>query len=164
MEGRDMQPSDSERHWMARAVSLGKLARPEPGRWRPAPAVGAVLVRNGDLLGEAFRGEGGDGRHAEFLLLHRLQDLDLTGATLFTTLEPCSVRNPPKVPCAQRLVDRRVATVAIGIDDPNPQIFQHGRRLLVEAGVDVVDFPADLRRDIGEDNAEYLRYFAEHGG
>jgi pyrimidine deaminase RibD-like protein len=148
-------------HWsfMRRAVDLGKLSIEEPGRTSRAPRVGVVLARGNDLLGESYRGETGASRHAEFGLFDRLKDADLSGSTLYTTLEPCSRRNHPKVPCARWTIDRGVSTVYIGIYDPNPAIYREGWHMLGDAGVDRWDFPSELRAEIRADNAPFLDQF-----
>ncbi|HEX4492819.1 MAG TPA: hypothetical protein VH914_16555, partial [Acidimicrobiia bacterium] len=93
------------------------------------PKVGVVIVgSDGQVLGESFRGEfmtpNGSPWHAEAGLLEtRLKGVDLTGAVVYTTLEPCSRRGEGKTPCAERLVAAGVATVVIGIYDPNPNIW-----------------------------------------
>ncbi|MFL5357559.1 hypothetical protein [Archangium sp.] len=155
--------------WMRRAVDLAKNCTAEPNRTTSAPSVGAVLVKDGTILAEAYRGQARPGEHAEFCLLKSLpEDLDLSGASLYTTLEPCTQRNHPKIPCAQRLAERRVGEVVIGIYDPNPKIYREGWRILRDAGVRLRDFTADLREEIRADNeaflAQFIRASANTGG
>ncbi len=145
---------------MRRAVDLAKKCTTESNRATPAPRVGAVLVKDGAILTEAYRGQGRPGEHAEFGLLKSLpDDLDLSGASLYTTLEPCTQRNHPKIPCAHRLAERRVGEVVIGIYDPNPRIYREGWRILRDAGARLRDFTADLRAEIRADNATVLAQF-----
>src|SRR5262249_19687890 len=99
------------------------------------------------------------GDHAEFVALGKLPGVDLTGSEVFTTLEPCSKRNPPKQPCAKHLIDHEVGTVYIGSYDLNPAIFRRGWRMLRDAGITLRDFPVDLRRQITADNSHFLSAF-----
>ena len=80
---------------------------------KPHPKVGAVVVKDGQVISVAHRGEV-LGNHAEFVALEKkLADSPVAGATVYTTLEPCTTRNHPKIPCAERLVERRVGRVVI---------------------------------------------------
>jgi pyrimidine deaminase RibD-like protein len=145
--------------WMRRSVDLAKQSRPEALRVDHAPAVGVVIVSEGIEIASAFRGQCTPGGHAEYCALNSLDAEDvkrLAGATAYTTLEPCSRRNHPKVPCAQRLADAGVRTIFIGLYDPNPRIYREGWRILRDAGVELRDFPGDLRNELRELNHEFL--------
>ena len=137
------------------AIEEAKLSATEDERVHPR--VGAVIVLNGTVLSKAHRGES-PGAHAEFIALEeKLRDVLVAGATVYTTLEPCTTRNHPKIPCARRLMDRRVARVVIGMLDPNPQIRGLGEQLLNEAGIETQLFPRDLRSQVEEMNRDFIR-------
>ncbi len=132
---RDLESADAQ--FMRLALEQAKKCVAEE-RADPPPKVGAVLVKDGRVLGEAFRGELGSGEHAEFSLLgKKLKDAALAGATLYVTLEPCTARNPPKSPCAQHIIDRKIARVVIGALDPNREILGTGVFALREAGIEI---------------------------
>jgi diaminohydroxyphosphoribosylaminopyrimidine deaminase/5-amino-6-(5-phosphoribosylamino)uracil reductase len=121
----------SDREHMARALRLAARARYLAP---PNPAVGCVLVRDGEVVGEGFTQRTGKA-HAEVVALAAAGDR-AAGATAFVTLEPCSHhgRTPP---CAEALVQARVSRVVAALEDPNPQVAGRGLKRLREAGVAV---------------------------
>jgi len=125
---------------------------------RVHPKVGIVIVKNDEIVGLAHRGETGPGDHAEFGALEKkLKDFSLVGATVYTTLEPCTTRHSPKLPCADRLIDRRVKQVIIGMLDPNPDICGRGQQCLREAGIATSLFEEDLMAQVEEMNRDFKR-------
>src|SRR3712207_748845 len=96
---------------MARAIELAEGGR---GRTTPNPLVGAVIVRDGEVLGEGFHSEYG-GPHAEREALASCEDA--RGATMYVSLEPCCHhgRTPP---CTDAILEAGIARVVIASDDP----------------------------------------------
>lgn len=111
-----------------------ELAARGIGSTAPNPAVGAVLVRDGHIIGEGYHHRAGDA-HAEPNALHMAGDA--RGATAYVTLEPCNHhgRTPP---CSQTLIDAKVARVVVGTIDPNPKTDGGGVDALRAAGIEVV--------------------------
>lgn len=119
--------------------------------------VGAIVVKNEEIVSTAYRGESPQ-CHAEFIALEKKLQADLiAGATVYTTLEPCTSRKHPKIPCAYRLIERRVKCVVIGMLDPNPNIRGKGWQLLREAGIETRMFDHDLMLQVEELNREFAR-------
>jgi pyrimidine deaminase RibD-like protein len=149
-----------ERQMQEEAITQARRAQAEDSQHRPK--VGAVAAQGQTMLGSAFRGEMAAGDHAEFTLLEKkLKDTPLAGATVYTTLEPCTTRNHPKIPCAARLVERKVSRVVIGMLDPNPKISGKGFQRLRDAGIEVLMFPTDLQAQIEELNRDFIRSFRD---
>lgn len=139
------------------AVEAARLSISETGP--PRPKVGSVVVVDGKVLATAYRGELSR-RHAEVIALEdKLPDVSVVGGVVYTTLEPCVRRGPGKVPCAERLIERRVSRVVIGMVDPDPDISGKGILALREAGIEVDLFPGQLMSEVEAINREFIRRF-----
>jgi pyrimidine deaminase RibD-like protein len=148
---------NDERGFMKLAIEQARKSVHEDARAHPR--VGAVVVKDGKVVAVAHRGEH-PGNHAEFVALEKkLAEDTIAGATLYTTLEPCTTRNHPKIPCAERIRERRIARVVVGMLDPNPDIRGLGWNLLRDAGVATEMFPTDLMSEIEELNRDFTRQF-----
>lgn len=154
--GRFGRGDNDDRIFARLAIGEARKSVPETDG-RAHPLVGAVIVKDGQVLATAHRGES-EGNHAEYIALEkRLPDAAVAGATVFTTLEPCTTRNHPKVPCAERLIERKVARVVIGMLDPDPRISGKGQRRLRTANIITDFFPHDLMTEVEELNRDFSR-------
>lgn len=146
----------ADRRWMQLAVAEARKCKSEPGK--KSPSVGAVLASETKLLGQAYRGEFKPGDHAEYTLLYKkLENDDLTDTVLYTTLEPCTKRNPPKRECVAHIIHRKISRVVIGMLDPNDEIRGRGVLRLRDAGIHVDLFPPDLMRALEGMNHVFIR-------
>jgi len=125
-------PQAIDQQMMQRCLELAQNAL---GQTAPNPLVGAVVVQNGEIVGEGFHPKAGQ-PHAEVFALRDAGDR-ARGATVYVNLEPCSHygRTPP---CADALINAGVAKVVVGMVDPNPQVAGQGIARLRSAGIDVV--------------------------
>lgn len=119
----------TDHDWMQHALAL---ARRGQYTTRPNPAVGCVLVKDGQLIGEGFHPKAGQ-PHAEVFAL-RQAGAQARGATAYVTLEPCAHfgRTPP---CANALIEAGVARVVMATLDSNPQVAGQGRDRIAAAGI-----------------------------
>jgi len=118
-----------DRRFMALALALGRRGL---GRTWPNPAVGAVIVKDGVIIGRGWTQPGGR-PHAEVEALRRAGDA-ARGATLYVTLEPCSHfgKSPP---CADAIIAAGISRVVSAMEDPNPEVAGAGHARLRAAGV-----------------------------
>ncbi|MEX0813910.1 MAG: ATP-binding protein [Chitinophagales bacterium] len=153
--------TDKELMQMAIDEMNKSVNEPRPDGKVP-PKVGAVLLFPDGRIETAFRGELREGDHAEFTLLERkLANENLEGCTLFTTLEPCVERNPPKVPCCKRTTNARIKKVFVGIEDRDPTVDGKGIKHLENHGVEVKMFDREFQRIIEEENKAFLKQALE---
>ncbi len=124
--------SDFDCRMMQRCLELARRAL---GRTSPNPLVGAVVVKDGEIVGEGFHPRAGE-PHAEVFALKAAGDL-ARGATVYVSLEPCNHygRTPP---CSEGLIAAGVAKVVVGMVDPNPLVAGGGIARLRAAGVEVL--------------------------
>lgn len=125
-------PSDIDRVMMQRCLALAQTAL---GKTAPNPLVGAVIVKNGQIVGEGYHPAAGQ-PHAEVFALRGAGEQAI-GSTVYVNLEPCNHygRTPP---CSEALIQARVARVVVGMVDPDPRVAGGGIARLREAGIEVV--------------------------
>src|SRR6201995_4168828 len=128
-----------DRRFMQLALTLGRRGL---GRTWPNPAVGAVVVKDGIIVGRGWTQPGGR-PHAEPVALKQAAEA-ARGATLYVTLEPCSHygKSPP---CADAVIAAGISRVVAAIEDPNPEVAGQGFAKLRAAGIAV---------DVGLERAE----------
>ncbi len=118
--------------YMKRALELAKKGI---GYTNPNPLVGAVIVKDGRIIGEGYHEIYG-GHHAEVNAFKNAVE-DVEGATMYVTLEPCSHygKTPP---CANKIVEKGIKKVVVAFKDPNPEVAGRGIKILRENGIEVV--------------------------
>lgn len=116
---------------MQRALELAKLG---VGRTSPNPMVGAVIVKEGRVIGEGYHANYGQ-PHAEVNAIENASE-SVEGAEIYVTLEPCSHygKTPP---CALKLIENRFSKVYIAMEDPNPLVSGRGIQMLRKQGIEV---------------------------
>ncbi len=126
-------PADIDESFMKMALRLAVRAK---GRTSPNPLVGALIVKDGEVIGRGYHKKAGT-PHAE---INAIADAGvmIRGATIYVTLEPCSHqgRTPP---CTQAIIESGLARVVIGMADPNPLVTGGGSGYLAAHGLDVVN-------------------------
>ncbi|MCR5581838.1 MAG: bifunctional diaminohydroxyphosphoribosylaminopyrimidine deaminase/5-amino-6-(5-phosphoribosylamino)uracil reductase RibD, partial [Pseudobutyrivibrio sp.] len=120
-----------DRYYMQRCI---ELARKGAGFVNPNPMVGAVIVKDGEIIGEGYHEKFGE-NHAERNALKNCKKSP-NGATLYVTLEPCCHygKTPP---CTEAIIENKIAKVVIGTLDINPLVAGKGARILKDNGINV---------------------------
>lgn len=147
---RNVPITQQDIEYMQRAI---ELARRGFGRVNPNPAVGAVIVRDGRIIGEGWHRKFGE-LHAERNAFAACTE-DPAGATIYVTLEPCCHygKTPP---CTEAVIENGIARVVIGSPDPNPLVAGKGVALLEEAGIEVEQ--GVLREECDELNRAFFHH------
>ena len=140
---------------LERALVLAERGR---GTTHPNPLVGAVVVRNGEIVGEGWHERAG-GPHAEVVALEAAGER-ARGATLYLTLEPCAHhgRTPP---CADAVIAAGIAKVVAAVGDPNPKTDGEGFERLRAAGVEVELPGGELERRARRQNEAWRTWVAK---
>ena len=136
--------------YMRMAIELAKRGA---GAVNPNPMVGAVVVKNGEVIGRGYHKFFG-GPHAEVYALEEAGE-KAEGATIYVTLEPCSHygKTPP---CAKKIIDMGIKKCFIGSSDPNPKVAGRGVAMLKETGIEVVENV--LKEECDEVNQVFFKY------
>ena len=114
---REVKTELNDEQYMGKALSL---ARRGLGKTSPNPMVGALFVRDGEIIGQGYHRRYG-GAHAEINAIRDASE-DINGATLYVTLEPCCHKGKKTPPCLDALLKYDLGRVVIGTEDPNPQV------------------------------------------
>src|ERR1700674_1358017 len=131
--------TETDKLHLERAV---ELARRGAGAVKPNPVVGAVVARDGQILGEGWHQEYG-GAHAEVNAIEACGMADLSGATLYVSLEPCCHEGKTP-PCTDAILQAGIGRVVIASDDPTEKASGRGLGILRDEGVEVVIADGEL--------------------
>jgi diaminohydroxyphosphoribosylaminopyrimidine deaminase / 5-amino-6-(5-phosphoribosylamino)uracil reductase len=127
-----VQRTESDHVHLARAIELAERGA---GRVSPNPVVGAVIARGEEVLGEGWHDEYG-GPHAEVNAIRACGDVDLRGATLYVSLEPCC-HHGRQPPCTEAILAAGLSRVVVGGDDPSSKAAGRGLGILRDEGIQV---------------------------
>ncbi|PWD88083.1 bifunctional diaminohydroxyphosphoribosylaminopyrimidine deaminase/5-amino-6-(5-phosphoribosylamino)uracil reductase RibD [Ignatzschineria cameli] len=156
IQQQDLDQAMIDRHYLLEAITLATKGY---GAVSPNPYVGAILVKEGEVIGRGYHQYAG-GAHAE---VNALQDaLDkghqLEGSTLYVTLEPCCFRGKTGA-CTDLILKSGIARVVTAMEDPNPAVAGKGHQILQDAGIEVV---THLLLDEGEKLIEVFSHNQRH--
>jgi len=133
------------------------LARKGVGLTSPNPLVGAVIVKNGKIVGKGYHKYFG-GEHAEVVAIKSAKG-NTKGSTLYVNLEPCAHLNKKTPPCVPLIINSGIKRAVIAMIDPNPQVNGLGIKKLQEAGIECV--VGVLEKDARELNKYYIKYITK---
>ncbi len=140
-----------DEYYMRKAL---RLARRGLGKTSPNPMVGALIVKDGEIVGQGYHHRYGE-KHAE---INAIQDArgKVSGATLYVTLEPCCHYRKKTPPCVNAIIKYNIGKVVIGTVDPNPQVNGEGIEILSRHGIETK--VGVLREECDRINETYFKY------
>lgn len=149
-----MEVKKLDKFYMNIALQLAKKGK---GKVNPNPLVGAIIVRDGVILGRGYHKEYGKA-HAEVNAFLDAKE-DITGATMYVTLEPCSHygKTPP---CVERIIENKISRVVIGMIDPNPLVAGKGIEKLKKSGITVT--VGVLEEECRKLNEVFIKYITKN--
>jgi pyrimidine deaminase RibD-like protein len=130
-------PANPHTRWILKAIELSRSCPPS----ERAFSVGCVIVGGrGDVISTGYSREVNDHEHAEELALRRAEEAgkDVKGATLYSSLEPCSVRLSGRTPCAERILRAGIEVVVFAMEEPARFVVCEGAEKLRRAGLTVI--------------------------
>jgi diaminohydroxyphosphoribosylaminopyrimidine deaminase/5-amino-6-(5-phosphoribosylamino)uracil reductase len=139
---------------MLRALALAKKGMATVS---PNPMVGAVLVKDSEIIGEGYHKKKG-GPHAEVEAISSAKG-SVEGSTLYCTLEPCCHTDKLTPPCADLIIKSKISRVVIGSLDPNPKVSGGGVKKLQEAGIEIIS--GVLQKNCEELNVIFFKAMAQ---
>lgn len=146
-------PEQETRNWLAAAIQLSRLSPPSPAHY----AVGAIIVSPaGNVLADGYTSETDDHDHAEEAALGKVgRRADLVGATMYSSLEPCTMRRSRPITCVDLILSAGVSRVVFAMREPLLLADCRGAETLHSAGVEVVELP-EFGSLVAEVNAHLL--------
>ena len=126
---------EEDSHYLLKALELAKIRK---GFCAPNPSVGAVIIKDKEIIGRGWHETCG-ADHAEVMAFKSLSE-EARGATLYVTLMPCchEGRTPP---CTDKIIAQKIKRVVFGFKDPNPKVASKSQQILQQANIEVVFLP-----------------------
>ena len=120
--------------YMQLSIEEAKKSKDSDGYW-----VGAVIVKEDNVISKSYSDENADKGHAEELAIKRCKE-NISGAIIYVTMEPCDFRRSGKKSCCDWIIESGIKKVVYGVLDPDTYIICNGIEKLIEAGIEVEHF------------------------
>jgi diaminohydroxyphosphoribosylaminopyrimidine deaminase/5-amino-6-(5-phosphoribosylamino)uracil reductase len=139
--------TESDHHFLERAIALATIPM---GLVSPNPYVGAVIVKDGKIIGEGFHAKAGTA-HAEVVAIQNAQSNNEStiGAMIYVSLEPCC-HHGKTGPCTEAILNSGITKVVYATQDPNPSVAGKGEKFLIENGIEAICADLESARQINK--------------